>query len=54
MKLICLEFGNKNLILFYFGMTACFAMTVFCYIFVFSDILGGNRSNFFVTSSNKF
>ena len=28
MKLICLEFGNKNLISFYFGVRACFAMTV--------------------------
>ena len=28
MKLICLEYGNENLILFYFRMTVCFAMTV--------------------------
>ena len=28
MKLTCSKFGNKNLIFFYFGTTACFAMTV--------------------------
>ena len=27
MKLNSLESGNKNLIVFYFSMTACFAMT---------------------------